>query len=441
MKLLCIIPEYPPDYGGGIATYYGTLLPELVRRGVEVTVIVGSALSFSAKAGQRDGVNVVPLDCARVKRLANQFDAFSLAPDFCQHLAAGWAAWEQAAGGKGFDQVECTDWGLNFVPWVLRNDAPPTLVRLHGSIGQIAVHEPQQGFALAESLARLTESLLLPHADALTTYGAGNRAWWREVLGREVEWRLPPYRPAPATASESSERGLVAARVQLWKGPFTLCQALTAMGHRAPAIDWYGRSTLAPDGRPTTEALTAMFPRIWGPVIRAHPTIPPTELRTRQSVARFIVVPSTWDVFNYTAIEAMVSGSPLICSDGAGAVSLVRPGDNGFSFPAGDHEALAARLHEVLDLAPTERRRLGLAARETVAAELAPERIAALEHTALASLTRTRVRARGNAELAALFSPGSAASAAQALSSGLARLPIAELGRHFIARILARLSR
>lgn len=34
MKLLCVIPEYPPDFGGGIATFHGALPPALARRGV-----------------------------------------------------------------------------------------------------------------------------------------------------------------------------------------------------------------------------------------------------------------------------------------------------------------------------------------------------------------------------------------------------------------------
>jgi glycosyltransferase involved in cell wall biosynthesis len=402
---------------------------------------VGSALSFSAKSDEHDGVKVVPLDRARVERFASQFAAFSLAPDFCRHLAAGWAAWEQTAGGAEFDRVECTDWGLSFVPWVLRDDAPPTLVRLHGSIGQISVHEPQRGFALAESLARLAESLLLVRADGLATYGAGNRDRWREALGRDVDWRLPPYRPAPAAPTAISQRGLVAARVQLWKGPFTLCRALTEMGDHAPELDWYGRSTLAPDGRSTAAVLAAEFPRVWGPLVHSHSTITPAELRSRQAASRFIVVPSTWDVFNYTAAEALASGTPLVCSDGAGAVSLVRHGENGFRFPAGDHQSLAASLREALDLSAATRARLGEAARETIATDLAPERIAALEHTALSSLVRTRSPVGDIAELATLFSPAGAPPRASSLSSSLARLPVAELARHCAARIVSRFSR
>jgi hypothetical protein len=48
MKLLCVIPEYPPDFGGGIATYYGALLPALARCSVSVTALIGSALSPAA---------------------------------------------------------------------------------------------------------------------------------------------------------------------------------------------------------------------------------------------------------------------------------------------------------------------------------------------------------------------------------------------------------
>ena len=37
MQLLYVLPEFPPDFGGGIATVYGRLLPRLAALGHRVT--------------------------------------------------------------------------------------------------------------------------------------------------------------------------------------------------------------------------------------------------------------------------------------------------------------------------------------------------------------------------------------------------------------------
>ncbi len=45
-----------------------------------------------------------------------------------------------------------------------------------------------------------------------------------------------------------------------------------------------------------------------------------------QAQAAFMVVPSLWDTFNFTCVEAMWSGRPVICSRGAGASELIEDG-------------------------------------------------------------------------------------------------------------------
>jgi glycosyltransferase involved in cell wall biosynthesis len=67
--------------------------------------------------------------------------------------------------------------------------------------------------------------------------------------------------------------------------------------------------------------------------------------------------------------EAMQQGTPVIASDAVGAVAggLVRDGRNGLVVPAGDAEALAARIR-ALAMNPQLREQLSNAAREDVRA-------------------------------------------------------------------------
>ncbi len=80
-----------------------------------------------------------------------------------------------------------------------------------------------------------------------------------------------------------------------------------------------------------------------------------------------IALPSTSvETFSLAALEAMALARPVVLSDIGGAADMVRPGTEGFLFPAGDTGALVERLAALAD--PRLRRGMGAAARETVQA-------------------------------------------------------------------------
>ena len=66
MKILYLLPEYPPFFGGGISTFYNSLLPRLAKLGVEVTAVVGSGYAEGPhNVVFQDGVHVLPLNQSR----------------------------------------------------------------------------------------------------------------------------------------------------------------------------------------------------------------------------------------------------------------------------------------------------------------------------------------------------------------------------------------
>jgi glycogen synthase len=125
-----------------------------------------------------------------------------------------------------------------------------------------------------------------------------------------------------------------------------------------------------------SDYLSETYPAVWGNDVRPVGQIPPKDVKKRQAAAEFVVVPSIWDVFNYTAVEAMRSGSVVVCSEGAGAAELIIHGENGFTVPAGDAEALAEAIQTVSRLPEEKRVVVGRAAEETVRESLAPQAIA-----------------------------------------------------------------
>jgi glycosyltransferase involved in cell wall biosynthesis len=113
-----------------------------------------------------------------------------------------------------------------------------------------------------------------------------------------------------------------------------------------------------------------------------------------QSTAKFVVVPSSWDVLNLTAVEAMDAGKVVICSEGAGVCDLITHGENGFRFPANDPRRLAELLTEVDKLSPGVRVKIGQRARDTVRHELDPNRICAIRANRYRRLSESKAIVR-----------------------------------------------
>jgi glycosyltransferase involved in cell wall biosynthesis len=69
-----------------------------------------------------------------------------------------------------------------------------------------------------------------------------------------------------------------------------------------------------------------------------------------------LVLPSRYEGFPNTVLEAMACGVPAIVSSAANAAGVVAEGETGWVFPAGDAVALAQAVERALRLAPTARR-------------------------------------------------------------------------------------
>lgn len=436
MRLLFVIPEYLPQEGGGIITFYRHLLPELARQGHHVRVLVGSGVSLGTQRFEERGVPVEYLTEEEFRASLTRFRAFDAVPFVQKGLAAAWALWEKARGGEGFDLVETSDWGLHFVPWVLE-EGPPVVVQLHGSMGQIAEREPEDGAEIAAVILRFVESIGLARATELQAYSRSNAAFWESVTGRSVTV-IPPAWPVPAEPRREEGvapgSAVVVARVQSWKGPDELCLAQRRLADRAPKVTWIGRETR--DGR-TGESYGSVLARTYGDVwgSRIVPIGPKSRRETDalRDRASFAIVPSRWDTFNFTCVEAMGSGIPVVCSTGAGAAEHVEDGVSGFVVPPEDADSLAVAIEKAMSLTESARRAMGSAGRERVRAALGVENVASRRgdrYREMTAVAASRGQTRSAWPLQTLR-PGSDASPYAFLS----QVPARELLRHGAFRV------
>jgi glycosyltransferase involved in cell wall biosynthesis len=444
MRILVVTPEFPPHTGGGILRYYALLARAWAAAGAEVTVLVASPFSEFPNEVV-DGVRVVFTTLEHVQRHADRLSHLAAAPMFRRWIAAGLAAADIVQERVDhYDVIEVTDFGLLFAPILAMTSRPPVVVAFHGSVGQIAEREPTTpANQLGGALARVTEASLVPYADDWYAYSPMNAAEWTTLLSRSVRFLPPPFDvSAYADAPKSDDApAVVVGRIQTWKGPEVLCQALAAMASDVPAdltIDWIGRDTpSAPNGGSLDGLLRETYPDIWGTRIRTRGPLSLADVVRAQASARFVIVPSVWDTFNYTLTESMAAATVTVGSQGAGASFLIEDGANGFSVPAGDAPALADAIRRAHALTAAERRSMGLAARETVVRRLAPADAAERSFAMFEAVQRAPRRDRPSRWLSEFVD--SAAGATDGGHPGyLANVSIRDLSSHLKDRLVGR---
>jgi glycosyltransferase involved in cell wall biosynthesis len=92
------------------------------------------------------------------------------------------------------------------------------------------------------------------------------------------------------------------------------------------------------------------------------PHVPRYELPPYYGRADVYVLPSLFEGFALTAIEAMAAGLPVIVSEHTFGADVITDGVDGFVVPIRDSDAIAERLR-FLHASPTARARIGAAAR------------------------------------------------------------------------------
>src|SRR6266550_2879505 len=194
-------------------------------------------------------------------------------------------------------------WKQRFKKYIVRHILALGEIVLAGSSGTV---EYVQSLGLARERIVLVRNVV-------------DNAWW---ISRAAEvdrdavrgtWKIP----APATVV------LFCAKLQPWKGPQDLSERVRILGF-----------------------------------------VNQTQLPYMYAASDLLVLPSLYEPFGFVVNEAMLCGCPAAVSDRVGAkYDLVRHGETGYVFPAGNVDALAAILCDVL-VDSTKRSRMGAAARK-----------------------------------------------------------------------------
>ncbi len=451
MKHLIISREYPPAAypPGGIGTYTHNIARFLAEAGETVHVIGerwnGASLPREESYGGRLVVHRVALEDAvggtdaAVARWRTEIKALRRS-----RFAAQWFSLQAALLAErlieeeDIDVIEGQEWEAPLYYLLLRRAIglgpqrrPPCFVHLHSPM-ELIVHFNGWDIARPEFMTmKRMEDYCIRAADALLCpsdfLARQCEARYRLPRGSIQVIRLPiGHTPFIARDLDTWERGNICyvGRLEPRKGVIEWVDAAVRVASETSAVafDFVGADMPAgpfPSGVSMRRYLEARIPRALRRRFRFHGSVPRERLPRLLARARAAVVPSRWENFPNTCIEAMCTGLPVIATRFGGMAEMVEDGVSGW-LAEGDGlssmvPGLTRALQRCLEATPEQRQAMGMAAVSAVR-RLCDNRRTTEEHVAF----RTRVAHNGTTRSGKIPVDGVAARAngAKQLESG-----------------------
>ncbi|WP_304062818.1 glycosyltransferase family 4 protein [Pedobacter glucosidilyticus] len=362
MTITFILPEIT---GGGIATYYKNLIPQLVEAGHAVNVILGD-YKFDIAQHSFPG-QLFQITKQDYKKGLAQYTALDIFSTIRHKCALSYACYLRALE-MGSDVIEITDYNLLFYKF-LTDKIAPVVIRLAGSSGQLELHEQRNSDQLENTFLLGLEKSLINEADYIIGLSQLNVDYWNQRLNNKSFLHLPyiNYKTTHVTPTEiKSNRGVVVGRLQLWKGAKFLCEFYQKYPD-APEVDWIGGDNYYKDYAVSMLAhLKKTYPDIIGHKIHFIGRLPYEKTQQKITDAAFVLVPSIWDTFNFVVTEAMWNKKIVITSDGTGASELIDNDNNGFVYNHKDVHTLADSLKRFQSKSALELEMIASNAQKTV---------------------------------------------------------------------------
>ncbi len=382
LRHLIVSREFPPaSYApGGIGTYAAHIAWLLAEAG-ETVHVIGERWTGAPEPRKEycDGRLVVH----RVVLAPSGAEARELGTATSAQRFAWQAALlaEALVDREGIDLVEAQEWEAPLYYFLLRRELglgperkPPCIVHLHSPTELIYRHNEWRGRPEYFSAIRL-EEFCIRAADA---WLCPSRYLSHQVAAR---YGIPvdaisviPY-PQGDSAFLPRDPGvwrdgrvLYVGRLEPRKGVIEFVDAAVevALGHSTVAFDFVGEDVPYPRTLSVRRYLESRIPRDLRSRFRFHGLQPRARLPEFLAAARVAVVPSRWENFPNTCIEAMSSGLPVIASPTGGMAEMLEDGVTGWIAASQAPTDLAAALRRALGTPPEQGAAMGRAAAESI---------------------------------------------------------------------------
>ncbi|OAT86068.1 glycosyltransferase [Desulfotomaculum copahuensis] len=396
MQLWFLTTEYPPFYGGGIGTYMQHATRMFARAGHDVTVIL---------PGDEDGVEH-PEDRIEVVRFrrGDMFLGSEVLPDtepdghpaFPHNVMSHWpalsyqfadAVQKLLATGGSPGLIEVQDYGgigyyLLQKKWLGYAGLAeiPLIVHLHTPTFEILALDQYPDCRLPEYWVGQMEKFCITAADGLLCpsrflRGRILQAMTNGESGPDIEvmplpFEFPATGEAGAELNEAEKTFVYVGRLELRKGVLPLlecCERLWEAGERFTLLMVGGDTDFYTRGVTVGEYLRRRYRRrLEDGRLQFAGKVPPDECARLVARAWAVLVPSLYENFPLTCVEAMHAGKLVIGSSAGGQAEMIGGEECGEVFDWAVDGALESALRKVLRMPAGEVAAAGARARERI---------------------------------------------------------------------------
>jgi glycosyltransferase involved in cell wall biosynthesis len=378
LHLVYVSWEFPPEFGGGIGTYVEAISRAMVARGHEVTVVTLGSRDWPVRE-LRHGVRVVRLRLPR-----GHGDGEVGALNTWNARGRSLAEFLPGLCRRGVDIIEFADYrgeGLAYLTEVTAR--PLTIARLHSPLSVLRAYLP--GHERRAALEEYEHRTILA-CDRIVSPSRVLAEAMPKNLDRPVTIDLSPHpadafylERAPLDTSPQCRDVLCVGRLDECKGVHTLAAAAPAFLDACPQarLVLVGNDTApSPDMPSMKRRIERMIPsRLADRFVVLAPR-PREQLLDLYRDARLCVLPSHYDNFPNTCLEAMAMQKFVIGTRNSGMAEMIEDGVSGRVIPSADAAALSAALIEAFNMPHAARKTMAQAARRRVEQRYAPAVIA-----------------------------------------------------------------
>ncbi|MEP7345053.1 MAG: glycosyltransferase [Gemmatimonadaceae bacterium] len=346
MRVLFLTHSYPRWSGDAAGSFLLRLAQTLEQRGIEVAVVAPSAPGLPL----REDVGGIPV--IRFRYAPARWETLAYTGSMAEDVKDSWAA-RLALLGFIAAGTACT--------LRVQREFSADLLHAHwwfpaGIMGRIAsamagkpfvvtMHGSDVRLAASIRLARPFFRAVVRSATAVTTVSR----WLAEQATALAPGLRTLVEPMPvatelfsgAKSARDPRRILFVGRLNEQKGIARLIEALARVS--APAtLDVIG------DG-PDADVLRTRVQQLGlSDRVRWHGALPQPAIAAFYQRAAVLAVPSLGEGLGLTAVEAQLSGTPVVAFDSGGISDTLRHNETGLLVPPGDLDAFAAALNELI---------------------------------------------------------------------------------------------
>lgn len=238
--------------------------------------------------------------------------------------------------------VEVSDYGGLGV-FLTDKNLPPVVLTGHGSFKQYARYNYTRDDDHARVITML-EDLSFAHAEKVISHSPLDQQDLRQLFKRDIDIALIPFTKPDTIIPGEGNKVITAGGLQPIKGIYQMAEALELLRDKLPdfRLNWIGNDTfLAPGQQKMSTYLAKKYPKVWQQNLVWENEIPALQTLEEIAAASFVVIPSYFETFNYTALEAASMNKPILITAGAGAVAHFKHGESAWIMPANRPKALA----------------------------------------------------------------------------------------------------